>query len=92
MSNSRAQINQAQRKNWLVRKARGKTKFIWREAIPSILIWLIALPAAHVFEYHGHLLSAQFLAAWFIMLPIFVLGGYLTGSWRWKDFERKYPE
>jgi hypothetical protein len=92
MSNSQAQINQAQRKNWLERKARGKTRFIWREAIGSILIWLIVLPAVQVFEYHGRLFSPQFLVIWLIMLPIFLLGGYLTGSWRWKDLEKKYPE
>jgi hypothetical protein len=27
-----------------------------------------------------------------IILPIFLLGGYLTGSWKLKDLEKKYPE
>jgi hypothetical protein len=91
MSYSQAQMNQAQRKNWLERKARGKRRFIWREAIGSILIWLVVPPAVQVFD-HGHLFSRQFLVIWFVMLPIFLLGGYLTGSWRWKDLEKKYPE
>ena len=26
------------------------------------------------------------------MLPIFLLGGYLTAVWQWQDFEKKYPE
>ena len=68
------------------------TRFIWREAIASILIWLIVLPAVQVFGNHGHLLSLQFAVIWLIMLPIFLLGGYLTGSWEWKDLEKKYPE
>ena len=92
MKDSPAQINLGQRKNWLECKARGKTRFICREAIGSILIWLIVLPAVQVFEYHGHLFSPQFLVVWFITLPIFLSGGYLTGSWRWKDLEKKYPE
>jgi hypothetical protein len=87
-----AQIREAQRKHWLDAKARGKTRFIWREAIGSILIWLVVLPAVQVFQYHGHLFSLQFVVIWLIMLPIFLLGGYLTGSWKWKDFEKKYTE
>lgn len=27
-----------------------------------------------------------------IVLPIFLLGGYLTTVWRWQDFKKKYPE
>lgn len=82
---SQAQMNETQRKYWLDAKARGKTRFIWREAIGSILIWLIVLPAVQVFANHGHFFSLQFVVIWFIMLPIFLLGGYLTGSWKWKD-------
>jgi hypothetical protein len=89
---SQAQINQAHRKYWLGAKARGKTRFIWREAMGSILIWLIVIPTVEVFQYHGHMFSLQFVVIWLITLPIFLLGGYLTGSWKWKDFERKYPE
>jgi hypothetical protein len=32
------------------------------------------------------------VAIWAIMLPIFLLGAYLTGLWKWKDLEKKYPE
>jgi hypothetical protein len=89
---SQAQINEAQRKYWLDAKARGKTRFIRREAMGSILIWLIVLPAGEAFGNRGHLFSLQFLVIWLVTLPIFLLGGYLTGSWRWKDLEKKYPE
>jgi hypothetical protein len=44
-----------------------------------------------VFGNHGHPSSLQFVVIWVIMLPIFLLGGYLTGSWKWKDLEKKYP-
>ena len=89
---SQAQLNHAQREYWLGARARGKTRFLWREAMGSLLIWLIVIPAVEVFQYHGHLFSLQFVGIWLIMLPIFLLGGYLTGSWKWKDFEKKYPE
>ena len=81
-----------QRKYWLDAKARGRTRFIWREAIGSILIWLIVLPAVEVFGNHGHLFSLQFVVVWLIMLPIFLLGGYLAGNWKWKDLEKRFPE
>ena len=73
---SHAQINEAQRKYWLDAKAGGKTRFVWREAIGSILIWLIVLPAVQVLGNHGHFFSLQFVVIWLIMLPIFLLGGY----------------
>src|SRR5215469_14401541 len=89
---SQAQINEAQKQHWLAAKGRGKTRFICREAIKTILIWLIVLPAVQVFQYHGRWFSPQFFLIWFILLPIFLLGGYLTGTWRWKDLEKKYPD
>jgi hypothetical protein len=87
-----AQRNDAQRRYWLDAKGRGKTRFIWREAAASILIWLIVLPAVHVFVDHGRLFSHEFAVIWLIMLPIFLLGGYLSGRRKWKHFEKKYPE
>jgi len=89
---SQAQINEVQRKYWLDAKARGKTRFIWREAARSILVWLIVPPAVQVFGHHEYLFSLQFVVIWLIVLPVVLLGGYLTGSWKWKDFEKKYPE
>jgi hypothetical protein len=89
---SQATIDEAQRKVWADAKARGRTRFIWREAIGSILIWLIVLPFGWVFGIHGQLLTLQFVVIWLIMFPVFLLGGCLTGSWKWKDFEKKYPE
>jgi hypothetical protein len=38
------------------------------------------------------LFSLQFVVVWLIMLPIFLLGGYLAGSWKWKDLEKRFPE
>jgi hypothetical protein len=87
---SQARINEAEKKYWRDAKARGKTRFILRQAIGSILIWLIVVPAVQVFANHGPVFSRQFVAIWLILLPIFLLGGYLEGRWKWKDFEKKY--
>lgn len=27
-----------------------------------------------------------------IVLPIFLLGGYLTAHWQWQDLQEKYPK
>jgi hypothetical protein len=27
-----------------------------------------------------------------LMLPIFLVGGYLAALWQWQNFEKKYPE
>jgi hypothetical protein len=81
-SYSQTEINEAQREYWRDAKARGKTCFIWREAIGSILVCLIVLPAVRILGNHGHFFSLQFVVIWLIMLPVFSLGGYLTGSWK----------
>jgi len=39
-----------------------------------------------------HVLSLEFLNIWFILLPVCLLGGYLTGRWKWQDFEKKNPQ
>lgn len=91
-SHSQTHVNEAQRKYWLDAKARGKKRFVWREATGIILIWFVVLPAVEVFVDHGHLFSLHFLNIWLIMLPIFLLGGYLNGSWKWKDLEKKFGD
>jgi hypothetical protein len=85
---------EAQRTYWLLSKARGKNRFIWREGmLPTLLTWLIVVPVVEVFGDHTHSFSARStVLVSIITLPIMLLGGYLTGSWRWKDFEKKYPE
>jgi hypothetical protein len=83
-----------ERKYWLQTKARGKRRFIWREMLGSLLIWLIVVLGVEAIGDGHHLLIAvqSDLLIGFILLPITLVGGYLTGSWRWKDLEKKYPE
>ena len=39
----------------------------------------------------SHSTKVYFLAS-LIMLPILLLGGYLTAHWQWQDLQKKYPE
>jgi hypothetical protein len=82
-----------ERKYWLQTKARGKNRFIWREALFSLPIWLVVVVGVPTFTGNPHSFSVRSaLFTGLIILPIFLLGGYLTGSWKWKDLEKKYPE
>jgi len=90
---SQAEINKLERQSASMQKARGKTRFIWRETIGSVVIlWLITMPVVEVLANHRRLFSLNFLVAWLSMLPIILLGGYLAGRWKWQDLEKKYPD
>jgi len=73
--------------------AKGRTRFIWREALKQMLVsWLLVPPVVYTFGSKGHILSLEFLSIWLILLPVCLLGGYLTGRWKWQDFEKKNPQ
>src|SRR6266700_7729183 len=83
--------NEAERKCWLQTKAQGRNRFIWREVLGNILMWLVIVPVV-AFGDRPHSFSERSTAFFgLIMLPIFIFGGYLSGRWKLKDFERKYP-
>ena len=74
-------------------KARGRSRFIRREIVFGLLIWLFVVPLMDLFGDRWHSMSArQHILIWLIMLFISLLGGYLTGNWRWKELDEKYPE
>jgi hypothetical protein len=81
-----------ERDAWLQVRERGKGRFIWREMLGSLLMWLVVPPAVELFGGHEHRFSGQFFLIWFVLLPIFVVEGYLSSGWKWKDQEKKYPE
>ena len=84
--------NQAEREYWAQTKAQGKRRFILREMVFNIILWLV-VTAVVGFIDRSRLSSARSIASTgIVMLPIFLLGGYLSGRWKWSDFERKYPE
>ena len=49
-----------------------------------VLLGIAWLDPSH--NFRGRIVPAL------VVLPIFLLGGYLTAVWQWRDFEKKYPE
>jgi hypothetical protein len=45
-----------------------------------------------LFAFKTEPLSAhKIISTSLISLPFFLLGGYLTGKWRWQELDNKYP-
>jgi hypothetical protein len=96
---SEAEINRLMREAWLQTKARGKNRFVLREMLWSLPIWfgvVFGVPALEALANHTpfsvRLMLSEYWTVFLIVLAIFLLGGYLTGRWKWTDFEKKYPE
>jgi hypothetical protein len=80
-----------ERQYWLQTKARGKGRFIWREVLFSLLICLVVVVGVPALAGQSRSFSVAILTV-AVMLPICLLGGYLTGRWKWKELEKKYPD
>src|SRR3954471_10852792 len=99
---NKAKINRLKREYWLQSKLRGRTRFIWREGVlPTLLTCCVVVFLGPAFEAFANRspfsLRSTMSGRWtvfidLIFLAISVLGGYLTGRWKWTDFEKKYPE
>ena len=76
---------------WLQTKEQGRTRFIRLEVLRSVLFWLVLMPVLDLFGTPRSPWRFTVLVN-LITLPIFVLGGYLEGRWRWADLEKKYPD
>ena len=79
-----------ERKQWLQAKAAGKARFVRRGMVGSLVIGLVVLLGLALFD-SPHSFRESVVPS-LVMLPIFLLGGYLTAVWQWQDFEKKYPE
>jgi len=79
---------------WFRVKPAGRKRFIWRDhVIASFLVWLTMALGLDLFRDNAPSFSASKLV--FIdlfSLPIFLLGGYLNGGWRWKQLIKKYSQ
>ena len=97
-----AKINRLKREYWLQCKVRGRARFIWVEGVvPSLLTFCVVVfvvPAFEAFANRSPIsLRSMMSGPWTVLidlplLAICLLGGYLTGRWRWADFQKKYPE
>ena len=70
--------NEAEREYWTQTKAKGKRRFILRAMVFNIILWLVIIGVVTF----THQLSAvwQVASTGIVMLPIFLLGGYLSGK------------
>ena len=82
--------NEAERLYWAQTREQGKRRFILREMVLNIILWLGITVVLGFTERPASVQSIASLAI--IMLPVFLLGGYLSAKWKWSDFEKKYPE
>ena len=82
--------SQVERKQWLEAKAGGKTRFLGRGVVGSlvnglaVLLGLALLDRSHTFREN--------ISPDLVVLLMFLLGGYLTALWQWHDFEERFPE
>ncbi len=84
--------SQIERKQWQQARAAGRDRFILRQVLYVLVFGLILMPTLDSFAFKTNPLSAQSLAIDLVLLPVFVLGGYLEGKWGWQDFEKRYSE
>ena len=80
-----------ERQSWLMTKAAGRNRFIWRQMLYSLVFWLILMPLLDLLAFITNPLSVQNVVIDLILLPVCLLGGYLEANWRWQDLEKKYP-
>jgi len=81
-----------ERKYWQEIKAAGKGRFVRRGVLGSLVTGLVIMLGLSLRSAYLRTLQITDLLVFLIMLPIFLLGGYLTAVWQWQDFEKKYPE
>ena len=84
--------NEAERAYWAETRAQGKKRFMFREMVFNIILWL-AITVIVGFTDRPQPNTVRSVASLAIVtLPIFLLGGYLSAKWKWSDFEKKHPE
>jgi hypothetical protein len=85
------EYNVLQRRSSELTKARGKARFIRRELLFNVVLWMVITFGTQLGEKRTQSLSLRgILLTSLMMLPVFLLGGYLAAIWKWKDFEKKY--
>jgi hypothetical protein len=83
--------SELERKAWIQTKARGKNRFVWGQVLQNVLIVAAVIGGIEFLNRTHQVFSLTTLLIDIGVLSISVLGGFLTGNWKWKDFEKKYP-
>lgn len=74
-------------------KVKGKSHLLKQELLSNLVLWfVIMVGTGWVDSPHLKTLAHYFLFPGSVMLPIFLLYGYLNAGWRWKDLSRKFPD
>jgi hypothetical protein len=73
---------------WLHAKEQGRKNFILREVLKNVLLWAVIVPMVILSDRPHSFSVREIIPLAIFMLPIFLLGGYLSGRWKWKDFEK----
>jgi len=85
-----SKASQIEQKYWQDTKAAGKGRFVMRGMLFSLVQGIVILLGLALLD-RSHSARAHFLIS-LIVLPVFLLGGYLTRHWKWQDLQKKYPE
>jgi hypothetical protein len=81
-----------EREYWQQTKAAGKARFVRRGVLGNLSIGLFVLLVLALRDAYLGTFQTTDLLAYLIVLPIILLGGYLTAVWQWQDLEKKYSE
>ena len=82
---------EAERQFWVRAKTGGRKLFIRRRLLRAFVAWLAWLLLMFLFKVY--LFSArEVLVVGLTCLPLWMLGAYFSGRWRWKVLDKKYPE
>jgi len=83
---------QTVREFWQETKEAGKGRFVRRGVLGSLVNGVVILIVLTLRHAYLRTFQTTDLLAYLIVLPIFLLGGYLTAVWQWQDFEKRFPE
>lgn len=80
-----------ERRYWHLARERGKGRFIRREMLGAFLYWVVLATASLLLRDQPFNLQSILLAD-AVLLPVFLLWGYLNAGWKWNDLEKKFPD
>jgi hypothetical protein len=80
-----------ERRYWHLARERGKGRFILREMLGAFLQWAVLATAFLLFRDRPFTLQSIVLVD-VVLLPVFLLWGYLNAGWKWNELEKKFPD